>query len=445
MRRCFGGVPMRDKIGLALLIALWAATLSVLGLWKYAVYRADVDDGIFTQVLLSFGSGFSSTVEGNVNHLLVHCSPILVLLVPLVRWAGDARALIVTQACLSALVALPIYGIARRRTSEGRSLLIAAVALLYPVLSAAAFADFHENAFVPLLSATLVWAFDGRRYRTAALAVIALLCTKEDQFVLLGLIGLIVAVAWRTDRERVRFGLLMTSSAVLAAVAYFLVLRPAFHLNVDYWSLHFYDWSYAGASPLGMAPLNSPLRPLYLLWAFLPLAFVPLRSRYALLTIPGFIETLASHQAIAINLGTHYTAGWLGYLLAAFAESAPRSRRAVGAAAALCAFTLLFHDPMQRWYFLYRLPNAHDARLDTTLAALPAGATIGAEDAIFAHLANRRGASLGPNGQTYFVYDRSQNSAQWDAVDEPKVRALLRDHTYRVASEHDGIVVLIHR
>lgn len=440
------------KLRVAAIALLWAAVLAVLGLWKYAIFRADVDDGIFTQVLLSFGSGFSSTAEGGVNHFLVHFSPILVLLVPFVRWVGDARAPIVAQAVLSALVIFPVYGIARRRTSEGWALAIAGIAMLYPVLCAAAFTDFHENAFVPVLSATLLWAIDGGRYRTAALAVLGLLCTKEDQFALLAMEGIAIALLWRNDRARVRFGLLTACAGVLFAALYFFIVRTAFHLNIAYFPLHFYNWHYVGSAPLGYAPLLSPLRPLYLFWAFAPLACIALRSRYAWLLIPGFIEVFASHQAITLSLGTEYVAPWLGFMLVAFADGAATlplahsrvARAWIAAAAVFCVLTLVYNDPMARWYYLYRLPNAHDALLESTLRALPRGSTIGAEDKIFAHLAYRRHASLGPNGQLYFIEDRTQRSARWRRLDGPRLRALVRDGTYSVLSQHEGIVVFIH-
>ena len=439
-----------SALRVAAIALLWAAVLSVLGLWKYAIFRADVDDGIFTQVLLSFGSGFSTTAEGGVNHFLVHFSPMLLLLVPFVRWVGDARALVVAQAILSALVVFPVYGIARRRTGEGWALAIAGIAMLYPVLCAAAFTDFHENAFVPVLSATLVWAIDGGRYRAAALVALALLCTKEDQFALLAMEGIIIAVLWRTDRARARFGLATACAGAIFAALYFFVLRPSFHLDVPYFPLHFYDWSYVGSAPLGYAPLLSPLRPLYFFWAFAPLAFLALRSRFAWLLLPGFIEALASHQAITLSLGTEYVAPWLGFMLVAFADGAATlplarsfaARAWLAAAAAFCVLTLAYSDPMARWYYLYRLPNARDTLLESTLRALPRGSSIGAEDKIFAHLAYRRRASLGPNGQRYFIYDRTQSSAQWRNVDRPKLRALMRAGRYRVLSERDGIVVL---
>ncbi|HUA10125.1 MAG TPA: DUF2079 domain-containing protein [Candidatus Acidoferrales bacterium] len=439
----------RSGVALTALVCGWAAFLSWLGLWKFAIYRADVDDGIFTQVLLSFGHGFSSTVEGGVNHLSVHFSPILFLLVPLVRAVGDARALIVAQALLCALVAIPVYAIARRRVGAAPSVLIAAIALCYPPLWALAFTDFHEAAFVPVLAATLAWALDAGKRRAAFFSALALCCTKEDQFVIVGAIGIIAALVWRSDRGRVQLGLTLSALAAGMAVLYFLVLRPLFFPGVPYWSLHFYNWTFTGGSPLGYAPLASPIRVLYLFWAFAPLLFIPLRSRLALLAIPGFIEVLASHEAITISLGTHYVAAWMGYVLAAFAAGCAelvlardRWRRAIVAAAPIaCALTLFFNDPMARWYFLYRTPNEHDAALGSLLRSLPRDVTIGADDEIFAHLANRREASIGLANQRFLVFDADYDSERWK-IGDPRVRALLQAGTYRKLYERDGAVVL---
>jgi uncharacterized membrane protein len=318
------------------------------------------------------------------------------------------------------------------------------------VLWSAAFTDFHENAFVPVLAATLAWAIDGRRPRLALICSVALCFTKEDQFVLLGLGSIIVLLAYRGDRSRRAIALAMLFPAVVGAAAYFGVIQVLLHPGPAYWSLHFYNWKEAVPTPLGFASALSPLRPLYLLWAFLPLAFVPLRSRLALLTIPGFIEVLASHEAITLSLGTHYVAGWLGFMLAAFgagagdlwASATRPQQRAFWIIPALCVMTLFFNDPMARWYFLYRLPNAHDARLAATLTSLPRGVSVGADDQVFAHLGNRKQASIDFAGQAYYVYDRTQYSVQWATVDRPRVTAALHARSYHVVADEDGIVVL---
>ncbi len=75
-----------------LVAALFVALTSVLCLivnWRYAIFRNGVDLGIFTQVVSrSSDRGFSSSVEGRVNHLLVHWSPIVAVGWPFVRAFG---------------------------------------------------------------------------------------------------------------------------------------------------------------------------------------------------------------------------------------------------------------------------------------------------------------------------------------------------------------------
>ena len=61
-----------------LLAAITAAVFVWIVQWRYAIFRNEVDLGIFSQVIASTGAGFSSTAEGSVNHLLVHWSPMIV-------------------------------------------------------------------------------------------------------------------------------------------------------------------------------------------------------------------------------------------------------------------------------------------------------------------------------------------------------------------------------
>ncbi len=420
-----------------------------LGLWRYDVFRAGVDQGIFTQVVAGSFRGFSSTVEGNYNHLLVHWSPVLVVAAPFV-WAWGGRGLVVVQSLLLAATAFPLYGLARARASAPAAFGVTAIAMLYTILWAEAFLDFHELSFAPPLAATLVWALDRRRWIAGIVAALALACVKEDQFVVLAFAGALVAATSRSDGERRRFGFAVGAIGICAALAYFLVIRPAIHPYVGYWSFHYYDWSFAGPSPNGVVGIWSPERVLYLVKALAPLAFLPLGSRYVLFAIPGFAEVLASHEGVTLAIGAHYTAVWSGFVLAAFADTTATllaRRPPIGAIAALAAFAaaLWCHenaDPMGQWYYLYRRPNAHDALLESVLRTVPKGGGAGAEDQIFAHLATDPTATVTMTGQRYFVFDRTQYSPQWHDVDEPKVRLLLREGAYRPVFDRDGIIVI---
>ncbi|HEY6486343.1 MAG TPA: DUF2079 domain-containing protein [Candidatus Cybelea sp.] len=436
-----------DALVVALFVAL-AATLCAIVCWRYAIFRNGVDLGIFTQVIAGIGSGFSSAPEGGVNHLLVHWSPIIALGWPFVRAFGPL-GLECFAAILVAAVLFPIWGLARARFKAPIAFALVVVGAIYPILWANGVGDFHEMAFVPFLSATFVYALDRRRPALTLVAVLLLLCTKEDQFVVLALNGLLFAATARGDAFGRRTGLLVFGLAVAMSLTYFGPIRHALGAQVPYLSLRFFDWHEAGTATTGLSAAVTA-REWYAIVILAPLAFLPCVSRYGLFLIPGFIEVLASHRPITLMPGAHYSALLTGYALAAFVDGAgrlaPRWPRLVEglipAAAATGIAIGIFASPMEYWYYLYRRPNAHDALLAATLAHLPPLAQVGAEDEVFAHLGLDPNASIGFAGQNWFVYDQTHYSVRWRDVDEPSVRAAIARRDYRLVSERDGIAVL---
>lgn len=432
----------------ALLTAALACLLAFVTLWRYRIFRTDVDLGIFTQVIGSLGHGFSSTAEGGVNHLLVHWSPIVAFGWPFLRAFGPA-GLQVFQALLVAATLIPIWGLARARFGAAAAFGVVAVASLYPTLWGNGVGDFHEMAFVPLLSAALVYALDRRKWTLGIACALLLACTKEDQFVTLAWIGAAIALTRRGDREQRRFGATVFFIALAGAFAYFGVVRNLLQPHVPYLSFRFFDWS---GEPSGPAALGAALLPRvrYVAIVLVPLAFLPCVSRYGLFLVPGLVEILASHEPVTLAPGAHYSALLTGYALAAFVDGLSRIERrrprALPAALAVAAVASLaveiFASPMEYWYYLYRVPNARDALLDARLRALPAGAGVGAEGEVFSHLGLDPAASIGMNGQQWFVYDATHYSTRWHDVDQPAVRRLLAERAYTVVDDAGGVVVL---
>jgi uncharacterized membrane protein len=435
--------------GVTIIFLALAAALCAIVHWRYAIFRNDVDLGIFTQVIAGIGHGFSSTAEGGVNHLAVHWSPIIIVAWPFVRAFGPI-GLEYLQAILVAAVVFPIWGLARARFCRAFSFAITGVAAIYPILWANGVGDFHEMAFVPVLSATLVYALDRRRWTLAVGATLLLACTREDQFVILGVNGLIFALIARGDRQALRTGIAIALPAAVLAIVYFIFVRPALAAHVPYAAVQFYDWSGAPGAHAGTAAALLLARLRYVAIILAPLAFLPFFSRYGLFLIPGLAEILASHEPVTLAPGAHYSGLLTGYALAAFIDGAARigaHRRAlagalVATAAAISVAISIFASPMEYWYYLYRRPSAHDALLEQTLRRFAPDADVGAEDEIFAHLGLDPNASIGFNGQRWFVYDRAHYSLHWHDVDQPAVRAALARHAYRVTSERDGVVVL---
>ncbi|HEY2555385.1 MAG TPA: DUF2079 domain-containing protein, partial [Candidatus Cybelea sp.] len=375
-----------SKVGLsrtlwdALVIALFAAlaaTLCAIVCWRYAIFRNGVDLGIFTQVIAGIGRGFSSTPEGGVNHLLVHWSPIIAVACPFVRAFGPL-GLECFQAILVAAVLFPIWGLARARFEAPIAFALVVVAAIYPILWANGVGDFHEMAFVPLLSATFVYALDRRRPALTLVAALLLLCTKEDQFVVLAVNGLLLAATARADSRGRRTGLLVCGLAIAMSLAYIGPIRHALGAQVPYLSLQFFNWHETGTAAAGLSAAV-PARIWYAIVILAPLAFLPCVSRYGLFLIPGFVEVFASHRPVTLMPGAHYSALLTGYALAAFVDGAgrlaprwPRLVEGLIPAAAVTAIAVgVFASPMEYWYYLYRLPNTHDALLADTLGRLP--------------------------------------------------------------------------
>jgi uncharacterized membrane protein len=438
-------------IAIAAAFLVIAGIYTMLGLWRFAIFRAGIDDLIFTQIVNGAFSGFSSTAEGSVNHFLIHFSPILYVAVPFVKLFDGARGLILLQCLLAAATIFPIWGIATSRLPKGLAFATTLVAAAYPPLSAGAVGDFHELAFVPPLAATLVWAIDRRLWRAAILTAALLATVKEDQFVSLAFIGLIVTVIGRDDRAKRSCGLWIAAIGIGTAILYFGIVRPLIDAHVQYFSLHYYEWWSFPPTPAGFAGPLSALRPHYLFAILLPLAFLPLASRYALFAIPGLAEVLLSHESITMALGAHYTAAWSGYLLCAFVDGASVGyRRSAVFGKGSLTFALLasiltwvFASPIDYGYALYREPSSANRARERELEALPRAATIGSGAFVLAHLGMHPRPTVAMSGdQEYLVFDRFTTPAQWNSGDGPKVERLTRSGRYVQVFDSAGIVVL---
>jgi uncharacterized membrane protein len=367
-----------------------------------------------------------------------------------VRAFDGARGLILLQCLLTAAIIFPLWGMAVSRFPKWLALATTVVAATYPPLSAGAVGDFHELAFAPPLAATLVWAVDRKRWWVAIAGAAILATVKEDQFVSLAFIGLLIWLMGRHDRQMRRCGLWVTAIAVIAAAFYFGLLRPTIDPSFRYFSLHFYEWWRDPATAAGFTGLLSPLRPQYLFAILLPLGFLPLGSRYMLFALPGLAEVLLSREAVTMDLAAQYTAAWSGYMLCAFVDGASQVfRRSRFAAEGALGFALLasiwtsrYYSPINPGSALYRAPTIDDWSRERELATLPRTATIGTGGWIIGHLGMDSHATIAMSDQDYLVFDAFTDPTYWKTIDALKVERLVKSDTYEKIFDKAGIVVL---
>ncbi|MGV9600164.1 DUF2079 domain-containing protein [Streptosporangium sandarakinum] len=197
----------RHGLILGALMALAATAYSTLSLVKFATFKASVFDlVIFDQAVRGYARfgppavpsvGMSYGMGMDFLQLGDHFSPILAVLAPLYWLHDDPRTLLVAQAVLLALAAIPIRRYAERRLGTVPAHLVAAAYLVsWPVAQAAGF-DFHEAAFVPLLSAIMIERFDADRPAWGVVAAAGLLLVKEDMGLLVAGFGVYLLLTRR--------------------------------------------------------------------------------------------------------------------------------------------------------------------------------------------------------------------------------------------------------
>ncbi|MEV8633873.1 DUF2079 domain-containing protein [Streptosporangium sp. NPDC051023] len=223
----------RHGLTLGALVALAATAYTVLGLVKLSTFKASIFDlAIFDQAVRGyahFGPPAAPSVGAfygqGMDFLQIadHFSPILAVLAPL-YWIHDGpETLIVAQGVLLALAAVPVWHYTRRRLGAGSAHLVAVAYLVsWPVAQAAGF-DFHEVAFVPLLSAIMIERADAGRLRYAVPAALGILLVKEDMGLLVAAFGVYLFLI-RRRLEGVGFvlfglGALMVIRGVLMPLA----------------------------------------------------------------------------------------------------------------------------------------------------------------------------------------------------------------------------------
>jgi uncharacterized membrane protein len=356
----------------------------------------------------------------------------------------------VVQALATAAIAPAVYAIARKRTDDGWAAALACIVLLYPPLQGVTFTDFHEVAFAPAAVAWLLWAIDARRFGVALLLLVVVLSIKEDQAPAMAFLG---AAGWvYFARRKERTGVLCSVAAIALSVGafwgYFAIVRPLAGAPDRWMPSHFYAWG-TGAPDIGVTR-QIVGRLTYLLEAFVPLAFIPLRSRVALLSLPGFAEVLSSREPLTYTMGQHYAAAWIPYVAVAFAvggarllcESPVAGSRWIRTSAALCAVVLIFFSPLHLGHFL-RWPTQRDAALQAEIDHLPRTATIGSYDEVYAHLGFLPGGTIGlRDDPSYVLYDDRYVSAVWTQQTLPQLQTALRDGKYAVAADRNGLILL---
>jgi uncharacterized membrane protein len=445
------------------------AALSVVRHSAFVTGRFDL--GNMVQAVWSTAHGHPlrmTNLHGDqISRLAAHVDPILVLFAPLWWIWPSPNMLLVVQAALIGLGAVPVFLLARKHLASARVGVGFALAyLLYPATGWLALNEFHPVALATPLLLFAFWYLDeGRLLAFALFAIAASACKEEISLVIAGF-GMWYAFA----HKRWLVGTVIAAAGVgWAAVAIGVVLP---HYNAGAESDFYGRYTEVGGSAGGIlkTAFTHPLRIVetafgsrdlhYLLQLVAPLAGLCLLAPLVLVAaVPELAINLLSATTTQTSIHFHYTAGLIPPLVIAAIFGAKHFPRwALPAAAIVLLASLLGNyrlGPIPGWRHVpggqqFQATAArvtdHDRIAERALDLIPEKAVVSATNTLGAHLSARRRVLSFP-----FLQD-----AGWIAADETQpgyadryaplptamqLAWLRRNADWTLVFEEDGILV----
>ncbi|HET6692576.1 MAG TPA: DUF2079 domain-containing protein [Miltoncostaeaceae bacterium] len=450
----------RDRAALLVwgLTATWAGLFSWLSVQRYRGFSTGrFDLGNMVQAVWSTANGrFLDTTDVSgvqFNRLGAHVDPVLALFAPLWMVWSSPEMLLVAQAVIVALGALPAFWLGRRWLGDDRLAVAGAVAyLMAPGLMHATLFDFHPVTLAAPLLMFCIWAAEEARWVTLGVcAALAVLCQEQVGVLIVAL----AAWLWFRHPDRRRAAVILGGGALAWVVIAFTVILPTFALEGV--NPHLSRYSSLGDSP-GEILLSFVTRP----WEVVEIVGTPGRIGYVLgllvttlfLALAAPLLALVALPQLAINLFAstgpaqtveyHYAVLLVPVLVAAALLGlanlrARRVRDPLGElladggrmAAGIVGATLLmgvFLGPLPLWGWLpggYGVSPMHAFTVDEHARALqravdmvPAGVPVSATNEAGSHLSARKRIHLFPK----------LRDAQWVLYAEgARSRAMARD------------------
>ncbi len=406
--------PSRSGAALALPAALGVAVFALyltVELSRYATGRsAGYDLGIFTQIVRHYASGQAPTIElkQGMNAWGDHFSPVLIVLAPVYRLFPSPVTLLVAQAALIALSAVPVGRFATQKFGVAAGAFIElAYGISYGLQSAVAF-DFHEVAFAVPIAAYALEYLQRRRFRYASVLFALLVFVKED----LGLTAFVAGVIIASCRKRLGFAVMLWGGGWFIAATAFIV--PSFTADDHYRSLNGLSGGRGLSVDTVLQPWTTPdiwMRTSFIVIAVTCVGFVALLSPVIALAVPTMGWRFVASNQDYWSTHYHYDAILMPVIFFAAIDGYPRlvrlarrilrKQRIVDAALRPAVFgaaclTIGLLQTTAGHYPFSKILSAHSYRRSASMSAawkvaklIPTGAVVRADNDIAPWLVSR--------------------------------------------------------
>ncbi len=250
----------------------------------------------------------------------------MALWLPFYALKPGAEVLLIFQATIAGLAAIPLYMFASTQLPRWSAVIVAFAYLLFAPLHGPNFYDFHELIPPIFFHFLLYWAIARERTWLVCVLVPVLWSFREDVAVGLTVLGVFLAITG----IRPRMGLVL---ATLSGVWFVLIKFVIMPMYWNTWFANIYKELQApGASGYGtvvetilinpsyfLTTMLKEVKLIYFLHMFAPLALLPARNpALLLLAIPGFaFSLLTTGYDPTLSIGFQYTCHTIPYLFAA--------------------------------------------------------------------------------------------------------------------------------
>jgi len=455
-------------IGYAIYMSVF--TLRMHGRFQTYNYDLGQYDNIFWTTLHGYPlRDYPLGLVKNWHELRNHASLSVFFLLPFYAIKPGATALLVIQSCVLAIGAIPLYRFAARRLPRSYAVIIAYAYFLYPPTHGLQFYDFHMQPIASTFVLFVIDLVDDRRYWLCALAFVIAVGCREDISVGLAVLGAFLALSG----HRVIPGILMA----VGGAAYFVFIRFVIMPSFGGWGFHgiYKDLLPVGAQNFGGIIATMVSNPMftfvslatseklrYMLQILLPLALLPVRRSYLVVSIvPASIFTILTTQyAPTIDIGFQYSAHFIPYVftatavcIAAFGNEGAGLIRRRAALVTLVAATIICgvhwgaippRDKVHGGFGIMTMkpPTEADMRKDRDIKALhaliPKEASLAIGEAEMTHVSHLNIKGLGDTFDAdYLLYSVGSGAAGSANAD----RALATGE-YEKFAERPGLILL---
>nr|WP_260327281.1 DUF2079 domain-containing protein [Streptomyces sp. TLI_185] len=440
----------RDPHLLATALFAAYAALSVIRYEHLATRSWDL--GIFEQAVRAYAHLQAPVVDlkgPGFNILGDHFSPVLALLAPVHRLFPSPVTLLVAQAALFALSAVPVTRAAAGLLGRPRGLALGIAYGLSWGLQRAVDFDFHEICFaVPLIAFSLE-ALLARRWRPALWWALPLVLVKEDLGLTVAAIALVVALRCRRSPRPLVYALAVAVLAIAATLVTLTVVIPSFNTTGGYGY-----WTKVDSGFTLFDGTGTKLRTLA--WLLIPTSgLLALRSPLFAVALPTLGWRFYSADDHYWGTDWHYSAVLMPVVALALVDALARARMSsrpwlrsyaqhAPAAVAGAALALTTTLPLSTLTdsATYDTPEGVP-RIERALARIPNGATVEADIGPSSRLTSRcRVFWIGDTRGIAPDYIAFNNTSKWVGDVRAYARQLHPDARYVIDDAAYGYFVL---